>query len=178
MSDINKIRNIFSDWPSEQDVAKSSENWAMLAQAFFFAAIVLNEESNYAQKLLHTYEGVEISEDLIMRLQTDIPSVFCLAFSLELAIKALLIHQRKLANIPANHSLLELANKIENFKVDNSTEKVLQWASNIVVHGKYPVSNKPSDDKNGVHPGISFQDLILNVEPVYKRFIELCSQAT
>lgn len=42
--DISQIREIFQNWPSELDVAKQSGNWAQLAQSFFFAAIVLNEE--------------------------------------------------------------------------------------------------------------------------------------
>jgi hypothetical protein len=91
--DISQIREIFQNWPSELDVAKQSGNWAQLAQSFFFAAIVLNEEMKNAHVRMHKNIEQMVSTDLLRRIQVRVPSIFCLAFSLELSIKAALVQQ-------------------------------------------------------------------------------------
>ena len=87
-TNLEQIRNVFPDWPSELEAAKVPAHWASLAQAFYCAARVLNEEATAAHQEMHKMVGQKIEECNFMRQQTMIPADFCLAFTLELAIKS------------------------------------------------------------------------------------------
>jgi hypothetical protein len=176
MQDLNEIRSAFPNWPSELEVAKAGSKWRLMAQAFFYAAIVLDEESTSSHQAMHAEDGKPIQVDLLMRQQTYIPAVFCLAFSLELGVKGALVEQGKLEGMAdgeqlpfARHDISEMARGIEDFIVDEETKRVLAWASSVIRDGKYPVSKTPSDTESGVRVARQFSDLLNEAEPVYRR---------
>lgn len=177
--DITNIRKVFPDWPSELDMAKMASNWAMQAQAYFCAAQVLNEESKSTNQRFHSNVEKPIDEKDLIRQQTTLPAEFCLAFALELVIKAVLVHQGKLEELasgealPFNHKLLDQALKINDLEITDKERETLLWASDAVISGKYPVSKKPSDNKNGVPVARSLSDRINEVQPTYKKLMDI-----
>ncbi len=178
--DLDKIRAVFTDWPSELDVAKVPSHWASQAQAFFCAAQVLDEESKLAHQRDHAYRNRLVDEGDVMRQQTHIPAEFCLAFSLELAIKSALVRQGRLDELTSgeplafgNHNLHELAQQVVGLEIKPDELGILRWASEAVLNGKYPVSKKPSDAKNGVPAGKVVSALLEEARPLYKRLIEM-----
>jgi hypothetical protein len=183
MIDLDKIRAVFPEWPSELKVAKVPGNWASRAQAFFCAAKVLNEESEQAHREIHARAGEVLSENILIRNLTQLAAEFCLAFSIELAIKAALVAQGKLDHLTSggslpfdNHKLKTLAKEIDGLDVTADVESTLQWAADFVLNGKYPVPKKPNEEKNGVTITKSFYDLIAAAEPIYRRLMELQSR--
>jgi hypothetical protein len=178
MQDLNEIRKAFPNWPSELEVAKAGSNWLLMAQAFFCAAVVLDEESTSSHQAMRAEDGKPIQVDLLMRQQTYTPAVFCLAFSLELAVKGALVEQGKLEGMAdgeqlpfARHSVCEMARGVEGFTVDQETERVLNWASLVIRDGKYPVSKTPSDAKSGARVIRQLSDLLNEAKPVYHRLM-------
>ena len=176
---LKRIRNVFPDWPSELEAAKVPSHWASIAQAFYCAARVLNEESTSAHQEMHRQVGQKIEESNIIRQQTQTPAEFCLAFSLELLIKSVLVFQGKLKDLSSeealpfgNHMLHSLAHDIEDFELTTDEDEILLWASKTVLSGKYPVSRKPSANKDGVRASRSFSDLYNKVHPLYKRLMD------
>jgi hypothetical protein len=116
----------------------------------------------------------------LKRLHTQIPAEFCLAFSLELAIKAALVAQGELEKMTSgeklpfpDHSLHRLAQRVDGLETSPEEERALRWASEAIVRGKYPVPKKPCDDKNGVSVVRSFSALFRDVEPLYKRLMDM-----
>jgi hypothetical protein len=168
MQDMKQIRNAFSEWPSELEVAKEWGNWSTMACSFFCAAVVLDEELTSAGQAMYTEAGNQLRDDQLMRRQTYLPAVFCLAFSLELAVKKL----GKLENI-TNHSICEIARSIDGFAIDAKTKEVLNWASSVIRDGKYPAPKKPSDTKSGGFVTVHFGELLDDVKPVYDRLMAL-----
>ena len=184
MLDLNEIRKIFPDWPSELTAAKSASNWRMMAQSFLCAAEVLHEELTSAHKAMHAQVEKKVQVTQIMRQQTYHAAVFCLAFSLELAVKtawAKLGKLDRMANgkkVPfASHSLCKLARTIDVFDIDSETEKVLNWADSTIRDGKYPVSLNPSDAKSGVRVIRHFGSLLNEVKPVYDKLMAIGSES-
>ena len=177
MSQIDQLRNVFPSWPSELDVVNVPGNWAMRAQQFFCAASVLDKASEFAHQEMH---GKELDEGLFMASQTQLPAQFCLAFSLELAIKSALVAQGKLdaktnkeALVPGGHKLDELAQKIDGFDISPDEEKTLRWASEAILNGKYPGPKRPSDAKSGVPVSRPFLGLLNEVQPLYTRLMDM-----
>jgi len=176
--ELDEIRSVFPNWPSELDVAKTSTNWASRAQAFYSG--VLNDELNSAHNEMHSRAGQVLEAEVYLRQQTQLPAEFCLAFSLELAVKAALVKQGKLEelssgqNLPfGNHLLHILAKQLQDFQI---TEELLKWASATVLNGKYPVRKRPSDSENGVTPVRSLTSLIHTIDPLYHKLMGLsCS---
>ena len=183
--DIERIRAVFPTWPSEWEVAKAPGNWTSRAQSFFFAAKVLSQESEQAQREMHATIGEALSESILIRTGTQIAAEFCLAFSIELAIKAALVAQGKLNHLSngdslsfGNHQLSSLAKEIEGFEVTKEVDSTLQWAAAMILNGKYPVPKKPNDKKNGVTVTRSFHDIMGSAEPIYRRLMELQERET
>jgi len=177
--DLANIRKVFPDWPSELDVAKVSSNWAVQAQEYFCAAQVLSEEFKSAQKRFRANVGKEVDVRDLIRQQTTQPTEFCLAFALEIAIKAVLVHQGKLDELvsgealPFNHKLLDQARQIDGLVISEEERDILLWASEAVLSGKYPVSKKPSDSKNGVPAVGSPSDRMNEVQPLYRKLMDV-----
>ncbi len=181
--DLDKIRAVFPGWPSELDSAKVPSHWASQAQGFFCAAQVLDEESKSAHQRDHANVGKVVDEGDLMRQQTGIPAEFCLAFSLELAIKSALVAQGKLDELSSgeplpfgNHMLHDLAQQVVGLEIKPDEKKILRWASGAVLSGKYPVPKKPSDVNSGVPVGKAFSGLFKEVQPLYKRLMEMVTE--
>jgi hypothetical protein len=177
--DLEKIRQAFPNWPSELDIAKSSGNWAAQAQQYFCAATVLSEESLSAQQRFHENLRKEIDINALIRQQTANPTEFCLAFAIELSIKAVLVTQGKLDELvsgealPFDHKLLNLAHQIDGLDISEEEQDTLLWASEAVLNGKYPVSKKPGDIKSGVPISRSLAERVDRVEPLYRKLMEM-----
>lgn len=90
---LDAIRKVFPDWPSELDVAKCESNWASMAQNFYSAASVLQEEMSVVRQRMHSSEPLQLTEDILMRMNVSQPALFCMAFALELAAKAATIRR-------------------------------------------------------------------------------------
>jgi len=172
MQDLKQLRNLFPGWPSELEVAQAWGNWSMMAHSFFCAAVVLDEESTSAGQAMYMEAGTHLRTDQLIRRQTYLPAVFCLAFSLELAVKGALVKLGKLENI-ATHSICDFAKTIDGFSIDAKTEKVLIWASKVIRNGKYPVPKKQSDTESGIPVTKHFGELLDDVKPVYDRLMAL-----
>ncbi len=177
--DLENIRKAFPDWPSELDVAKASGNWASQAQQYFCAAQVLSEESISAQERFRANVGKKININDLIRQQTTNPTEFCLAFAIELTIKAILVAQGKLEELvsgealPFNHKLLDLARQIDGLDISEEEQEILLWSSEAVFNGKYPVSKRPSDSKNGVPISSLLREQVNKVEPLYRKLMDI-----
>ena len=179
---LAKIRALFPDWPSELDTAKVPSHWAAQAQDFFCAAQVLDEESRLAHQRDHENVGKVVNEPDVMRQQTTTSARFCLAFSLELAIKSALVAQGKLDELTSgdtlpfgNHMLHDLAKQVVDLKITQDEQEILLWASEAVLSGKYPAPKKPNDAKNGVPVMKAFSGLYNQVQPLYRRLVEIAT---
>lgn len=172
------------DWPSELDIAKQSARWAMMAQSFYCASVVLNDEREKAHRQMHMETGNQISIDLARREEVGVPAIFCLAFSLELAIKAALIQQGAIAELEtgqklpfSSHSLCELAKTIKGLNLVPIEEECLERAAIIIADGKYPVRKKPCGAKNGLPGYPNYHNFLCTAEPLYERLMNLATAA-
>jgi hypothetical protein len=153
--DLNAIRKVFPDWPSELDVAKCETNWACLAQEFYCSASVLQQEQDAVHRRMHSPEPLIMTEDILMRSHLLRPAIFCMAFALELAAKAAIVsrcqgkgieHAKRLPF--AGHCLVDLCAQLPELNLSLEDEKLVAQAEQIVVSGKYPSDIKPRDDKS------------------------------
>lgn len=145
---LSAIRKVFPNWPSELDTAKAGNAWASMAQNYFCAAMVLHEEAKKGHQSFNESVGKQIVESDLMRMECQNPSVWCLCFSLELAVKAvhLCTHPSSITNSKgkltfAGHDHSES----ENIQLTVSEKEFLNLASKIVKDGKYPSSAFPND---------------------------------
>lgn len=182
MIGLDQIRQRLPNWPSELDIAKQSARWAMMAQSFYCASVVLNDEMEKAHRQMHIEMENQISIDLARREEVGVPALFCLAFSLEMAIKAALIHQGAIVELQtgqklpfSSHSLSELAKKIKGLNLLPVEEECLERAANIIADGKYPVRKKPCDAKNGLPGYPNYQNFLRTAEPLYERLMDLAT---
>lgn len=152
--ELEAVRKVFPDWPSELDVAKCEANWASMAQNFYCAASVLQGELGIVHRRMHSGEPLQITEDILMRTHVSQPALFCMAFALELAAKAATIrncqgegieHAKRLPF--AGHCLPELCEQLPELVLSADDKELLVQAAQIVVSGKYPSDIKPRDDK-------------------------------
>ncbi|MBI4967693.1 MAG: hypothetical protein HZC25_06195 [Rhodospirillales bacterium] len=148
--DLKRISPNFPDWPSELDVAKGASNWAFLAQQFYCAAQVLREEADRVKEEIHEQDQqVEHTEWRLWRMNLGRPAAFCIAFSLELAVKAAYVSQHpdeikdgSLGGLKG-HSLIEKCKRISRFDFTDERMKYVKMAEEIILDGKYPVTLKP-----------------------------------
>ena len=152
--ELAAVRKVFPDWPSELDVAKCEANWASMAQNFYCAASVLQDELGIVRRRMHSREPIEMTEDILMRTHVSQPALFCMAFALELAAKAATIRKCQGKGIEhakrlpfAGHCLHELCDQWPELALSADDKKLLVQAEQIVVSGKYPSDIKPRDDK-------------------------------
>ncbi len=171
---------MFPEWPSEMDVAKSYGNWAARANSFISAAFVLDDEARKASEARHSKAGVKLEHHEMMRLRTAIPAEFCLAFSLELAIKAARVRQGDIDELKAGeklpfgtHSLVGHAQKVNGLDLSPDETELLELFSTITTHGKYPTKREPSDNESGVVTSRSFAELAHKAKPLYDRLMRL-----
>jgi len=152
--ELEAVRKVFPDWPSELDVAKCETNWASMAQNFYCAASVLQGELGIVRRRMHSGEPLEMTEDILMRTHVSQPALFCMAFALELAAKAATIRKCQGKGIEhakrlpfAGHCLPELCEQLPELALSADDKELLVQAAQIVVSGKYPSDIKPRDDK-------------------------------
>jgi hypothetical protein len=178
-SDLSTLRDIFGWWPSELDIARNPGNWVMAAQSFFAAARVLDQESQLARKQMHGQVGLELNPDIFARTQTDAAAFFCMAFGLELAVKAALVSQGCLEGLetndplPFSHDLPTLARRIDGLQLSTQELECLEVSKATVGSGKYPVGLRPSEDSNGVPITLSYGGFSLVAEPLYGRLLTI-----
>lgn len=181
--DLDAIRKVFPYWPSELDVAKCETNWAFLAQEFFCAASVLQQEKEAVHSRMHSREPLIMTEDVLMRTHLWRPALFCMAFALELAAKAAIIrkcqgkgivHAKRLPF--AGHCLVDLCGQLPELELSTEDEKLIAHAEQIVVSGKYPSDIKPRDDKT--IPGPPQLRLFMErAVPIYLKLMSLSCDA-
>ncbi len=181
--DLSAIRAVFPNWPSELEVARVPGNWASMAQAFHCAAHVLAEEQRKGHQRMHANAGQPLDIDAFRRCQTSPAAIFCLAFSLELAIKAARVHQGALSNLQSGdclpfqtHNLDVIASKLDGLDLSAEDIDCLKECSAIVSAGKYPVGVSPDGSANGVRPQMSFDDLARIAVTLYGRLSDLVTQ--
>jgi hypothetical protein len=182
--EIKEIRKAFPGWPSEFDVAKNPIMWAELAQQYFCAAKVLNSESNKVRFIIHENNGSVLSNSDECKLSTLTPSIFCLSFSIELAIKALYIKQFASHTMKPNvdtdfshHRISVLAAKLTHIELNKEEIELLKQIEGLVISGKYRVGKSSTDTKTtNVLP--NFDDLFDIIEPLYNKLMNLACQSS
>lgn len=152
--ELEVVRKVFPDWPSELDVAKCESNWAVMAQNFYCAASVLQSEFDSVHRQMHSGEPLQMAEDIFMKQHISQPALFCMAFALELAAKAATLRKTQGEGIEhakrlpfAGHCLPELCEQLPELSLSSDDKKLLAHAAKIVVSGKYPSDIKPRNDK-------------------------------
>lgn len=177
--DLKAIRKVFTNYPSELDVAKCATNWAFMAQNFYCAASVLQQEEDVVHRRMHSPEPLIMTEEIVMRTNVMQPALFCMAFALELAAKAAVVrksqgkgieHAKKLPF--AGHCLVELCKLLPELNVSTDDQKLIARAEQIVVNGKYPSDIKPRDDKP-VPSKPQLRHFMEGAVPIYLRLMSL-----
>lgn len=177
MNELDRIRQIFPDWPSEYDEAKQASSWFTLAQEYYCAAFILEEEINKNDQLLHSKNGIVITDEIAMRMHGHEPAIFCFAFAIELLIKALFVKNVASNTILpnqtlnfANHKISDLVINIKNLILTKEEKDLILKIEEIVVSGKYPTSKKPSDSKTRERLPC-FSNFKLIAQPLYKKLM-------
>lgn len=175
---LEKLRKFFPDWPSEYDEAKQAELWALFAQEYYCAAIIINDEITKTRKFLNENKNIQITEDIGIRMHGHAAAIFCLAFSIELLVKAVFI--KCVANKSmkpnqkidfANHKISILIKEINEIVIIDEKEKALiKTIEQIILYGKYPTNKEPSDKKTREKLP-DFHNFKLLAEPLYKKLI-------
>ena len=179
--DLAAIRRVFPEWPSELDIAKCETNWASMAQNFFCAASVLQDESVTVRERMHSGEPLEMIEYIFKRIHLSQPALFCIAFALELAAKAATIrkiqgkgieHEQRLPF--AGHCLFKLCEQLPELNLSKEEWALIAEAEQMVVNGKYPSDIKPRDDRT-VQRTPDLRIFMDSAVPLYLRLVELVS---
>ena len=181
--DLAAIRRVFPEWPSELDIAKCEANWASMAQNFFCAASVLQDQFVAVRERMHSGEPLEMSEDVLKRMYLSQPALFCIAFALELAAKAATIrkiqgkgieHEQRLPF--AGHCLFKLCEQLPELKLSKEEWALIVEAEQMVVNGKYPSDKKPRDDRT-IQRTPDLRLFMDGAAPVYLRLVALACDA-
>jgi hypothetical protein len=181
--DLAAIRRVFPDWPSELDIAKCEGNWASMAQNFFCAASVLQEEFVTVRERMHSREQLILSEDILKRIHLSQPAVFCISFALELAAKAATIrkiqgkgieHEQRLPF--AGHCLFNLCEQLPELNLSKDEWALIAEAEQMVVNGKYPSDIRPRDDRT-IPPAPDLRHFMDRAVPIYLRLVALACDA-
>lgn len=179
MLNLDQIRKIFPDWPSEYDSAKQVNIWVTLAQEYYHAALILDDEITKNHKYLHEHEYVQRNDKILIRMGGHNPAIFCFAFALELLIKAVYIKQvAGHTMVPnqsigfANHKISILVAEIKDIVISKEERELIPIIERIVCSGKYPTNKKPSDRKlRDKLP--QFSDFRLLTEPLYNKLMAM-----
>lgn len=168
---LKAIRRVFPRFPSEREAAAAPANWLLRAQSFCNAATVLMGEQHRHGKPAGPPCSLAAAPDLL-RLNLQAPALYCLAFGLELSLKAALVSQGKKPE--GHHNLLGLARKLRGLELSKRDEEALEIARHLLKDGKYIVSKEPKADvtPQGLPP---FGDLHDLAKPLLDRLWELAS---
>ena len=175
--DFRRVRAVFPDWPSELDAAKQVPSWIIRAQEFFFAGLVLDHEAQAAEQALRDGE-TPLSESTHLRMHVRLPALFCMAFSLELAVKAALVRQGDIdalapgERLPfTSHGLLDLARRVRGLTLTAREEDCLRTAGDVIVSGKYPVPPVPRADRSGARVISDTSEFESDAAAIYGRLV-------
>jgi hypothetical protein len=157
-------------------VARQHVNWASLAQDFFCAALIVGRENQKCHDWLHANDGKVITDEIAVGLHRQRAGVFCMAFAVELVIKAVYVkkigckHMKPNSRIDfGNHGIVQMAEEIAEASLTDSEKEAIRIAQEIIVNGKYPSSKKPKKDTEPLSlPNL--RRAIDMMEPVYKKF--------
>ena len=181
--DLAAIRRVFPEWPSELDIAKCETNWASMAQNFFCAASVLQDESVAVRERMHSGGHLEMTEEILKRMHLSQPALFCIAFALELAAKAATIrklqgkgieHEQRLPC--AGHCLSKLCEQLPELNLSKEEWALIAEADQLVVNGKYPSDIKPRDDRT-VQSTPDLRTFMDRAVQIYLRLVKLACDA-
>lgn len=181
--DLSAIRRVFPEWPSELDIAKCESNWASMAQNFFCAASVLQEEFVTVRERMHSGEQLIMSEDILNRTHLSQPALFCISFALELAAKAATIrkiqgkgieHEQRLPF--AGHCLFKICEQLPDLNLSKDEWALISEAELMVVNGKYPSDIKPRDDRT-TQSSPDLRHFMSRAVPLYLRLVALACDA-
>ncbi len=172
---LEDIRKFFPDWPSEFDVAKIPSHWAALAQEYYCAATVLNDEIIKCNKYLFDEKPKYPSDSIIIRLKLGRPAIFCFTFAIELIVKAVYI--KKIARLKMkpnekiflkSHNVIELLQEMPEIELNDNEKQLLDSIEALIKDGKYSSGLKPSNSKEPLSlPNfINFKNI---AEPLYQR---------
>jgi hypothetical protein len=181
--DLKAIREVVPGWPSELDTAKQPTEWVRRARTFMNAAVVLHDEQAEAYSQVFQQAAIQTAEREL-RLDIQMPAVFCLCFAVELAVKAALVRQGALNELTsgelmplANHKLGALAGDVAGLNLTEGEAATLGTAGEIVLRHKYPVGPKPSDSESGVPTTFMFESFLRVLEPLFERLLVLATVA-
>jgi hypothetical protein len=167
---------------SELKRAKDPMIWLHYAGSFFIASDVIKKEIEYSYKKLDECEGQDKSLAFICMKKIGMtqPALFCLTFALELAIKAVLVKQGYLKDLKsgeqlpfANHSLVQLAQKVNCLELSPNEKDILEKSSQMILSGKYPVGKCPVDSKIAAIQLGELDYYFNNLAPIYYRLMIL-----
>jgi hypothetical protein len=177
MPSLQSIRRVFPDWPSEFDVARQPQNWASLAQDFFCAALIVKGENRRCHAWLHSDAPKPFTDEIAVGLHGQRAAVFCMAFALELTIKAAYVMTNGRKRMKPNctidfgsHRIIQLAEDISEGCLTDADKQAIRLAQEIIVNGKYPTTKKPKDNAESFNLP-SLEHAIEAMEPVYRIFM-------
>lgn len=173
---FESIRKAFPDWPSEFDRARQPDGWAMLAQDFYCAALIVNTETEKSHDWLHANDGKQITHEIAVRLHGQRAALFCMAFAVELIIKAVYVKKIGAKQMKPNcrinfgsHGITQLAAEMTDISLTDPEKAAIRLAQEIIVNGKYPTSTKPKDTAESMMlPNL--RRAIEMLEPIYEKF--------
>lgn len=178
---VKERREVFPGWPSELDVGRNADNWARLAQEFFCAAIVLNEEFTSVHNRMHSEEQIIMDDHVRSRINTNAPMQYCLGMAIELATKAVLVRDDPEKWIPQGADVKFRRHKTVDFiieiglKLSESQLLSIQALSDFVIEGKYPVGLQPSDAVSAKSWG-NYQSYYDDVRGVYYQLMKMATR--
>lgn len=158
--------------PKQHEVAQASQNWMCLSQDFFFAGRCLFEQRKTSAKQFKQSIGTRMEHtDAINSILSGLtrPIIFNLAFSIELAVKGVLVHSDPDKWVPQkgkvrfSHDIYNLMTNEIGINLGTEETTIAKRIRQIVTWGKYPERTNPSTEKEHVdindylyHPYVNF----------------------
>jgi len=143
------------DGPSPLEIARDPNGWLAKSNEFYISGKILleirleNWDKWNKEHLGHLVTEKDKEVRQLINIKT--PIVFNLAFSIELLVKAILVHQNPTKWIPDNgiikfsHETHELIIKNIPIKLSDLEEKISKRIHEYVSFGKYPERRRPGD---------------------------------
>lgn len=140
---------------SKKEIAIVPENWKSLSEDFYWGGKILTSASEQSSRFFRQSLGTVLPDSeasLLEGFNVLMSAKFCLAFSIELLAKSLLISkepEKYISNDELNfgHDIYsDLKSKVINF---SQTEiELIDSLKNLILDGKYPTPKKLSKDPN------------------------------
>ncbi len=181
-SEPRKTDLVPTGWLSEFDVAHHEGNWELYALSFSSAANVLARE--YRKALITTNDSDWVASDCETQesLATIVAQFFCMAFALELAIKAALVSQGAMASAgPGDrlsfegHNLRKLGQLVRDVHLSQPELDCLEVAGELILTGKYPVGLRPGNEPSQAVHAADYDVFEVPAKRLYECFIEIAA---